>query len=124
MWRQKSSVQWLAEGDKNTRFFHERACRRRKKNIISRLKRLDGTISENEKELGTMATSFYQHLYSSEGVDDMDRVMDVIPAKVIAQMNESLKAAFREEEVRDALFHTSMFPTKAPGPDWYPAHFF
>jgi hypothetical protein len=39
MWRQRSRVQWLAAGDKNTRFFHFRASQRRKKNRIAELVR-------------------------------------------------------------------------------------
>jgi len=37
-------------------------------------------------------------------------------------MNEGLLAPFEKEEVKIALFQ--MFPTKAPGPDGMPAHFF
>lgn len=37
-------------------------------------------------------------------------------------MNSSLTAPFRAEEVKAALFQ--MFPTKVPGPDRFPAHFF
>ena len=37
-------------------------------------------------------------------------------------MNEKLIAPYTEQEVKTALFQ--MFPTKAPGPDGFPAHFF
>jgi hypothetical protein len=37
-------------------------------------------------------------------------------------MNSKLIASIEEKEVKEALFQ--MFPTKAPGPDGFPAHFF
>jgi hypothetical protein len=37
-WLQHSRVNWLSQGDKNTRFFHQFASARRKKNMIKRLK--------------------------------------------------------------------------------------
>jgi hypothetical protein len=69
-----------------------------------------------------MTTAFYKHLYTSEGTEDMAAVLDTVPIKVTEAMNNSLVAPFRENEVKEALFQ--MFPTKAPGPDGFPAHFF
>lgn len=36
-WQQKSRIQWLKEGDQNTKFFHIHTMQRRKKNCIERL---------------------------------------------------------------------------------------
>jgi hypothetical protein len=60
-------VQWLAEGDKNTKFFHHKANYRRKKNKIERLVRPNGTVCENAIELEEMAHDFYEDLYKSKG---------------------------------------------------------
>jgi hypothetical protein len=122
MWRQHSRVQWLSEDDRNTHFFHQRASRRKKKNKIVRLTRLDGTVSELSAEMQQMTRSFYDDLYRSEGTQGMEDVLAVVPVSVTAEMNAKLVAPFEEKEVKTALFQ--MFPTKAPSPDGFPTHFF
>jgi hypothetical protein len=58
MWMQRSHVQWLAEGDKNTRFFHLRVSQKHKKNRVSELTKDDGTIVNEEGAMGGMANIF------------------------------------------------------------------
>lgn len=52
----------------------------------------------------------------------MDGVLYCVRWKVTAMMNEWLDASYTAEEVKTALFR--MYPTKAPGPDGFPVHFF
>ncbi|KAK8328369.1 hypothetical protein V6Z11_A11G246800 [Gossypium hirsutum] len=41
-WAQRSQSKWLREGDRNTRYFHAKATGRLKKNIIEKLKDMEG----------------------------------------------------------------------------------
>jgi len=52
----------------------------------------------------------------------MHLVLDHVCRKVTDDMNNFLCAPFTENEVKNALFQ--MCPTKSPGPDGFPAHFF
>lgn len=67
MWRQRSRVQWLKEGDWNTKFFQQKAILRKKKNKIGKLCKPDGTFTEDKTEMGNMAKDFFGLLYTSEG---------------------------------------------------------
>ncbi|TYH01231.1 hypothetical protein ES288_A09G041400v1 [Gossypium darwinii] len=41
-WAQRSRSKWLKEGDRNTRYFHAKATGRLKKNLIEKLRDMDG----------------------------------------------------------------------------------
>lgn len=42
LWKQKSRTDWLMLGDRNTKYFHSQASRRRKVNQIKALRLKDG----------------------------------------------------------------------------------
>lgn len=53
---------------------------------------------------------------------NMHEVIDVVPLKITNEMNQRLMSEYNREEIKTALFQ--MAPTKAPGSDGFPAHFF
>ncbi|CAL9028823.1 unnamed protein product [Prunus brigantina] len=122
MWRQRSRVAWLKEGDKNTRFFHGRASSSSKRN------RLCGIFNENhvwqtdEQRIGDLFCDYFKNLFSSSGGLQMERILHEVRTVITGDMNDRLLQAFTLEELEHTLFQ--MFPTKAPGHDGMPALFF
>ena len=122
MARQRSRVDWLQAGDRNTTFFQARATARRQINKIKYLLREDGSKCEDQLEIKQMAGSFYKDLFSTEPHDDTKRILESIPVRIDQSTNDELCRPYTSEEIREALFH--MGPTKAPGPDDFPAMFY
>lgn len=90
MWRQRSRIEWLAAGDKNAHFYHQRANRRRRKNLIKCLLNSYGNMIIDLTQLENMTTEFYGNFFTSEGVLDMEDVLHAVPAKVTPAMNSVL----------------------------------
>lgn len=122
MERQRSRVDWLREGDRNTGFFQAKAKARMRSNRIQGLKNSDGVLVYEQERLEEMSNTFYQDLFTAQADLEPEIVCQHVPRKVTATMCELLEQQFTPEEVERALFQ--MGPSKAPRPDGFIAGFF
>ncbi|VVA31228.1 PREDICTED: reverse mRNAase [Prunus dulcis] len=121
-WRQHSRVAWLKEGNRNSKFFHQCANSRRKRNSIHGLCDSGATWHETRDEIAKVVVDYFQDLFTSQGRGSTQEVLNSIEPRVSVSMNYTLNADFTYEEVKTALFQ--MHPTKAPGPNGMPPLFF
>ena len=69
-----------------------------------------------------LATEFFEDLYNANNSVQPSIITDLLQQKVDGPANDILCAPFTHEEINFALFQIG--PTKAPGPDGFPACFF
>ncbi|CAL1384119.1 unnamed protein product [Linum trigynum] len=99
IWKQRSKNYWLKHGDKNTKFFHRRASDRRSKNMIKKLKDEDGKICTDQEDIARCIVNFYKKLYTSDRRSGSNSVIEAVPQKVTAAMNDELLKPFTREEI-------------------------
>ncbi|KAL5823122.1 hypothetical protein ACOSQ4_021022 [Xanthoceras sorbifolium] len=64
-WKQRSRVDWLLAGDKNSKFFHRRATARKKKNLISSLVDGRGIRRESVQGMSSVVLDYFSDLFKS-----------------------------------------------------------
>ncbi|KAH9748716.1 reverse transcriptase domain-containing protein [Citrus sinensis] len=123
-WRQRSRAEWLKEGDKNTKFFHSKASARKRKNRISGLEDETGKWIEDAEKIEQMIGVHFTNMFTSSNPssNQIEAAVSGLNSKVTVEMTNSMDQPFTEEELVEAL--AQMGPTKAPGPDGFPAAFF
>ncbi|KAJ0442264.1 putative RNA-directed DNA polymerase [Helianthus annuus] len=119
--KQKSKVQWLAEGDANTSFFHVSLKCKNHRNRIYMIKDNDGVLYEG----GEVPNAFVNHFEKFLGIDE---AMDVHPSPdLFTHTLDDMSAEFmvwpvQRDEVKNVMF--SIGDNKAPGADGYTSAFF
>ena len=123
LWFQKSRLEALSDGDRNTRYFHLSTIIRRKRNRVDALLDESGNWVTNADQVKSMILTFWKQLFQEEhcsaSVEPLPR--DYFPD--ISDIDrEKLARPFSHCEVYAAL--KEMQPFKAPGPDGFQPVFY
>lgn len=121
MWQQKSRVQWLQAGDRNTKFFHLSTVIRRRRNKAEALRTPDGSWVFDQRSLKDMVADYFRTLYATDPASGGTFITGKFPL-LTSSMYLQLLHRYTSEEIYSAM--KDMGPTKAPGPDGFNAAFF
>jgi hypothetical protein len=125
LWKQKSRVQWLKEGERNTKFFHRTVIQRRHSNKITHLISDNGDLIYSHRDMEKTLIGHFQNLLTEPRADRHEAIAKVtrhVPSLVTPEQNASLLRPITIEEVDQALQETPK--DKAPGPDGFTSDFF
>ena len=93
-------------------FFHCRAIRRLRKNVIRGIMDESNNWRVDLNDITALMIKYYQDLFTSSKLNAQGEDLD--------HMNAALVAPFKDDEVKEVL--KQMAPLKAPGPDGMPLY--
>ena len=122
IFKQRSRMQWLKLGDRNTKFFHRSLLHRQSRNGIHVLADETGNLIHDQKEIGLLAVKHFQSLLTST-VPHPEKDPSMLFANPIpTPLIPGLILPVINEEIKTALF--SIPDNKASGPDGFTSLFF
>mgnify|MGYP001793098148 CR=1 FL=1 len=81
-WRQRSRALWLKNGDRNTKFFHNKAGERKRKNYIGRLRDDHSVSHEGNTEVAQVAVHYFRRLFATTNPVHFEAAMTGLEGRV------------------------------------------
>ena len=122
LWGSHSRKQWLTQGDRNSRFFHNRMKKKAATNTIYRLQNDLGLWVDSPEDISQLLTNAFRCRFESAA--STDRILDLsfVRKFITPQDAASLLAPVSNAEIRLAFFDIN--PHKAPDSDGFGSKFF
>ncbi|KAJ7972874.1 reverse transcriptase [Quillaja saponaria] len=121
-WKQKSIVQWLKQGDKNTLFFHLSTVIRRRRNVIDFLKLSLNNWTSRREDIGQAFVNHFTQTFTSSNSSFPADLNNLFLPCISKNNNVSLCTTPNKKEIKSIIFN--MNSNKALGPDGFSAKFY
>jgi hypothetical protein len=121
-WSQRAKALWLTHGDKNTKFFHQRASQRKRKNKIEVIKDQQNNSQTDREKIEDIFLNHFQLLFTTQNPTNITDITQVVNNRINQENYDHLQKDFTAEEVYQAI--KDMKSLAAPGPDGLPARFY
>ena len=125
LWKQKSQIKWLKEGERNTKLFHRTTIQRRMHNTISFIQNQEEDRVENHAEIEEDFIHHFQAVHQEPQIDRqlaIERITKNVPKIITKEHNQLLLRPVSPQEVDLAM--KQLKEGKAPGPNGFTTTFF
>eukprot|EP00253_Pinus_taeda_P032882 PITA_32882 len=102
LWRQKSRIRWLKEGEKNTKFFHKSTVQRRMRNHISQIINAQGEKVETQEEIEQEFIQHFKEMSKEPNINQAEAIEGItrhIPRLITEEQNTLLLKPISLQEV-------------------------
>ena len=116
LWRQKSRIRWLKNGEKNTIFFHKTTVQRRMINNITHIKNEQGEKIETHAGIEGEFINYFKKAHQEPNINRMpaiNKLLKNIPRIITEEHNSLLIKPISLQEVEEVVHQ--MKEGKAPG---------
>ncbi|XP_058084533.1 uncharacterized protein LOC131232314 [Magnolia sinica] len=121
-WKQKSTVHWLVEGDRNTRLFHSVATEKQRRMSIRFIDLLDDCRLHDLPDFKVATVDHFSDLFVTGNTLLSPDLLHVIPSIISQEHNNRLLQSPSLREVQQAVM---VIPSnEASGPDGFSSSFF
>ncbi|CAI8600152.1 unnamed protein product [Vicia faba] len=94
IWRQHSRVVWLKDGDRNTKFFHEKANQMRKINSISKLRDENRVWWRGWEKCEAVLVTYFEETFTSSSPYNIRDTCEVVRGKILPDIIDVEQSAF------------------------------
>ncbi|KAK3230536.1 hypothetical protein Dsin_002417 [Dipteronia sinensis] len=102
-WKQRSMVEWLNGGDRNTKFFHLKVSARRARNVINGLFGAHDNWCERQSDIHGVVVDYFSGLFKIEESPAADVEQDTIGGSVVVGCLRCLNEGESLSNINEAL---------------------
>lgn len=96
-WKQRAKVDWLKEGDRNTKYYHACANYRKKSNQIVSIIDEHGVLCKSDEAVREAFVRYFSALFTVGPADNLESCLEHLEEKVSIPMNKELLKPFIRE---------------------------
>ncbi|XP_026378812.1 uncharacterized protein LOC113273281 [Papaver somniferum] len=120
--RDRARINWIKDGDINSKFFHTNIKLRQAQNSIAEIEDPSGNIITNQKGITDVLIDHFSKKFEHHHVQISDSIFDDVPQVISDDDNSILEAVPDFSEIKNVVFEINQ--DGAPGPDGFNGAFY